>query len=160
MEAKTINSLKWDEYFPLLNKAILGLLLVGAIIIATGVDLVQLGGKLLGGGNENVVTVDAGELVESPFTGGESKPATGLAKWHNTIVAVAVMLGVVVLVLYILTVGGRDAERTKVQTAAHKKDRQPLPQEGQDASLPASDECNLATYKMFYPSESATSDKA
>ncbi|MES2793478.1 MAG: hypothetical protein V4719_27950 [Planctomycetota bacterium] len=156
MEAKTINSLKWDDYFPVLNKIILSLLLIGAILIATGVDVVQLGGKLLSGGNEIIAATDAGELVESPFA---AKPTTGLAAWHNTIVAVAMMLGVVVLVLYILTVGGRDAERTKAQTAAHKKDRQPLPQEGKEAQ-PVSEECNLATYKMFYPSESAAGEKA
>lgn len=158
MEAKTPMPVKWDEYFPLLNKVILGLLVLGAMMIATGVDLVQLGSKVLGGGDnvESVASVDAGEPVASDF-GGPSKPATGIAAWRNVIVAISAMLGIAVFVLYILSVGGRDAERMKEQQAALKKEKEPA--EGQQARQEESEECNLSSYKMFYPAESATSDQ-
>ena len=166
MEAKKSGTampaaVKWDEYFPLLNKAILGLLLVGVIMIATGVDMVQLGGRVLGGGgdSEAVVAEDAGELVASDL-GGSAKPATGIAAWRNVILAIAVMLGVVVLVFYVLSVGGRDAERMKEQQAAAKKDQKPAKSEAANSTEDESEECNLASYKLFYPSESATSEKA
>ncbi|MDB5338559.1 MAG: hypothetical protein JWN70_4178 [Planctomycetaceae bacterium] len=164
MEAKkpTPVNVKWDDYFPLLNKAILGLLVLGAMMIATGVDLVQLGGKVLGGGDnvESVSAADAGEPVPGDF-GGSAKPATGIAAWRNVIVAITVMLGVVVFVFYILSVGGRDAERMKEQQAAVKKDQQPDKADGEKAQPAAAEEeeCNLSSYKMFYPAESATSDK-
>lgn len=162
MEAKTPAPVKWDEYFPLLNKAILGLLVLGAMMIASGVDLVQLGGKFLGGGDnvEALSAVDAGEPVAGDL-GGSPKPATGIAAWRNVILAVAVMLGVVVFVFYILSVGGRDAERMKEQQAALKKDQQSKKMDGENAQPAAaeSEECNLSSYKMFYPAESATSDK-
>lgn len=126
-------------------------------MIATGVDLVQLGSKVLGGGDnaEAVATADAGEPVASDF-GGPSKPATGIAAWRDVIVAVSAMLGVAVFVLYILSVGGRDAERMKEQHAAMKKEKEPP--EGQQAQQEESEECNLSSYKMFYPADS-TSDK-
>lgn len=159
MEVKPQNSVQWDVYFPLLNKAILGLLLVGAVMIATGVDLAQLGSKVLGGGDEVAVAADARELVASDF-GGPSKPATGIAAWRNVIVAISVMLGVVVLVFYILSVGGRDAERMKEQQAALKKD-QPAKADGDKSqSAPVSEECNLDSYKRFYAQESVASDNS
>lgn len=155
-------SVKWDDYFPLLNKAILGLLLVGALLIGTGVDLVQLGGKVLGGGSDTEVvsSADLGEPVASDF--GSSRPATGVAAWRNVIVGIAVMLGVVVLVFYILSVGGRDAERMREQQAACKKDQQPVKPEGACTQQPepASEECNLSSYKLFYATEPATSEKS
>lgn len=160
MEVKPQNSEQWDVYFPLLNKAILGLLLVGAVMIATGVDLVQLGSRVLGSGDEMIVAASAGELVAGDF-GGPSTPATGIAAWRNVIVAISVMLGVVVLVFYILSVGGRDAERMKEQQAALKKD-QPAKADGDKSpqSAPVTEECNLDSYKRFYAPESVGSDNS
>ena len=165
MEAKTSaakpTAVKWDEYFPLLNKAILGLLLCGAIMIASGVDLVQIGSKILGGGDdaEAVVAADVGEPVASDF-GRPSKPATGIAAWRNVIIAIAAMLSVVVLVFYVLSVGGRDAAWMKEQQQAAKKEQKPNTPAAASAQENDSEECNLASYKLFYSSESAAGDKS
>ena len=164
MEANRPTSVKWDDYFPLINKAILGLLFVVTIMIATGVDLVQLGGKVLGGGGdvEAVVAAELGEPVASDFGGAASRPATGLAAWRNVIVAITGMLGVVVLVFYILSVGGRDAERMKEQQVACKKKEQPVLPDAEHTpqATPVLEECNLSSYKMFYASECAISDQS
>lgn len=167
MEAQTIDTankqvqvragISWDEYFPLINKAIVGLLLIVALLIGSGVDLAQLGSRFVGSGDdvEAIVPVDAGESVAVNFSLTPKPTAKGLDRWRHVIVAVAMMLGVVVLVLYVLSVGGRDAERMKEQVAAiqREKDAKKPEKSSDQPAAPEETECNLATYKMFYSSE-------
>lgn len=157
MEARAINTTEWDRYFPLINKAIVGLLLVGALVIGSGVDLAKLGSRLAGPGDdvEAATAVDAGELMAVDFSLTPKPTAKGLDRWRHVIVAVAMMLGVVVLVLYILSVGGRDADRMKEQIAAvqREKDAKKPEKSGDQPPAPEETECNLATYKLFYGAE-------
>lgn len=156
METKAAKPVAWDDYFPVLNKVILVLLLVGGMLIATGVDVVQLGGRLLGrsGDAEAAVSSSSGDLVV------ESKPTSASRAggyWKTIILAVAGMLGVVILVFYVLSVGGRDAERTQEQSIAKKKESQPIKSgESEEQKLtPEEAECNLASYKLFQPAPDA-----
>lgn len=156
MAAKVITSIALDKHFPLINKAILILLLVGGLLIATGVDVVQMGGKLWGRSEaaEPASSASSGELVS-----GSRPAATNSAgsQFQAIILSGAVMLGVVVLVFYVLSIGGRDAERMKEQDIAQKQERQPIKtgDSGQQQAAPEDTECNLASYKLFFPSPDA-----
>lgn len=151
MGENVTSSIAWDKYFPLINKGILLMLLLGSLIIASGVDVVQMGGKLLGRSDavEPALSVGSGELVA------DSRPAgkTAGGHWNKIILSVAVMLGVVVLVLYVLSIGGRDAERMKEQNIAKQQERQPIKtgDSGQQQAVQEDTECNLASYKLFFP---------
>lgn len=159
MDAKVITSIALDKHFPLINKAILMVLVVGGLLIATGVDVVQLGGKLLGRSEAAEPASSASSASSGELVSGSRPAATNSAgsQFQAIILSGAIMLCVVVLVFYVLSIGGRDADRMKEQDIAQKRERQPKKSgdAGQQQAAPEDTECNLASYKLFFPSPDA-----
>lgn len=151
----------WDGYFPLLNKAILCLLLIFGIIVASGVDVVQVGSKLLAGESLSTSTVSAGTgAIASSEPMNFSLSVTGPGGWKNAVVILAVIFGITVVALSVLSSSGRDATRMKEREAQRKEEQErggapaAAPAAATVAREPEPEECNLASYKLFYSSAS------
>lgn len=143
----------WDEYFPLINKGVMFLVLILAIVFASGLDFAALANKVLSrdGGATSVAAAPAGEPVSSGFKG-FTLSVWGPGGWKVAVVLVAVILGIAAFSLSVLSTSGRDAAQMKEQAAKAKEDRKCKPTGGTDASQAESTECNLASYKMFFSS--------
>lgn len=151
METKAAPSIAWDQYFPLINKSILALLVVGGLLIASGVDIVQLGGRMIGRSSDTEPALSASDLP-SLSTGTAASKLGG--KWRTAILVAGGVLGIVALVISVLSLGGRDAQLMKEQHAPKKKEAGPEtdPAASQSKAAPLEEtECNLSSYKLFYP---------
>lgn len=150
--AQTKKPIAWDEYFPAINKAVMFLLLILAVLFCTGLDVMGLANKVLGRGGDSasVAAAPAGEAV-SGSSKGFSLSVWGPGGWKVALILVGVILGIAGISLSVLSTSGRDAERMKEQAAKNKEDKKCKPTGGTDASQDESTECNLASYKMFFP---------
>lgn len=150
--AATNKPIAWDEYFPAINKAVMFLLLILAVLFGTGLDVAGLVNKALSrdGGSAAVASAPAGEPVSGPSKG-FSLSVWGPGGWKVAVVLVAGILGIAGFALSFLSTSGRDAARMKEQAEKNKEDRKCKPTGGTDASQDESTECNLASYKLFFP---------
>lgn len=146
----------WDEYFPAINKAVMFLVLILAVVFCTGLDVLALANKVLSGKSaaDSVSVAPAGETVGGSFKG-ISLSVWGPGGWKVAVVLVGAILGIAGVALSFLSTSGRDAARMKEQVAKAKEDRKCKPTGGTDASQDESTECNLASYKLFFPSPEA-----
>lgn len=152
--AETKKPVAWDDYFPALNKAVMFLLLILAVLFGTGLDVAGLVNKALSrdGGSVAIAAAPAGEAVAGSSRG-FSLSVWGPGGWKVAVVLVGVILGIAGFALSFLSTSGRDAERMKEQQAKNKEDRKCKPTGGSDASQDESTECNLASYKLFFPAQ-------
>lgn len=138
------------------------MVLIFGIVFATGVDVMQLGNKLLarGGAGGDAVAAEAGAPVEGSSSN-FSMSITGPGGWKNAAILITVIFSITVVALSVLSSSGRDAAREKAREARLKEEQKgtPAAKTAAKAAAPAeeeSEECNLASYKLFFRSSDQT----
>lgn len=121
-------------------------------------DVTQLGAKLFPGETAAASVVASSPAEPAVESTGFSLSITGPGGWKHAIVLVTAIFGITIIALSFLSGNGRDAAWTKEQEAKKREESKPAkPATAANAGAPATEpeECNLASYKLFFGSESA-----
>jgi acid phosphatase family membrane protein YuiD len=143
----------------LVNKAMLVLVLIFGVLVGSGLDVAQLGSSLLSREASAGEIVSSGASSAASSSQGFSLSITGPGGWKNAIVLVAVIFTVTIVALSVLSASGRDAAHLKEREAKLKEEEKCMTAAKAAVTIePGSEECNLASYKLFYPSPTASTD--
>ncbi len=135
------------------------LVLIFGIVFATGFDVTQLASKLFSRGDASASVASAEPMIPvASGSTGFSLSITGPGGWKTAVILLAVILGIAGIALSVLSANGRDAAWMKEQEAKKKKDQKSTPAAKAAAAPcePGDEECNLASYKLFFPSSAGT----
>lgn len=137
----------WDDYFPMINKAIMFVILILAVVFVTGVDITKMTGRsrLSAGGGEPVVSSSSVSSVSSFNL--KSLSVYGPGGWKVIVGMIVVLVAITGAVFAVLSSSGLDAAWTKELEAKMKEKEKP---KKTVSTEPESTECNLASYKMFF----------
>lgn len=137
----------WDDYFPVINKAIMTGILVLAVVFVTGVDVTNLAGFLKKRDGGTPIVSSSSMAAVSNFNISKLS-VTGPGGWKIIVGLIVALASAAGVVFAVLSSSGLDAAWTKEQQAKHKEKEKP--KKVAAAAKDDDGECNLASYKMFF----------